>query len=199
MPEYSSFCYWRQPIPDINLDELLWSSSHGYPGIHIHVTGLRTWMHLQETHGLEPQLPFIVLWHTQLYNESDTETGLWPQKKKTQKKLANCNYPLQTSRSHLQNRKSWRIIAEKSEKALCSSHHRAGIKLGDASLFSVVSSRQDGLLCRSGDRLKPPHEALALSTRVSSVQKRKVFMNHIFGFSEQDKKWKNAQSSFKTG
>uniref|UniRef100_A0A7N6FHQ2 phosphatidate phosphatase n=2 Tax=Anabas testudineus TaxID=64144 RepID=A0A7N6FHQ2_ANATE len=23
MPEYSSFCYWRQPIPDINLDELL--------------------------------------------------------------------------------------------------------------------------------------------------------------------------------
>lgn len=23
MPEYSSFCYWRQPIPLINLDELL--------------------------------------------------------------------------------------------------------------------------------------------------------------------------------
>lgn len=23
MPEYSSFCYWRQPIPDINPDELL--------------------------------------------------------------------------------------------------------------------------------------------------------------------------------
>lgn len=23
MPEYSSFCYWRQPIPSINPDELL--------------------------------------------------------------------------------------------------------------------------------------------------------------------------------
>lgn len=23
MPEYSSFCYWRQPLPSINPDELL--------------------------------------------------------------------------------------------------------------------------------------------------------------------------------
>lgn len=86
MPEYSSFCYWRQPIPVINPDELLWSSACGYPGIHIHAIGLCTWMQLMDW------LPTPV--YKQLYNESNTVTGLWPY---TQKKFVNCNLLLKTS------------------------------------------------------------------------------------------------------
>ena len=39
MPEYSSFCYWRQPIPDISLDDLLLPP---HPSTHTHTHTLTT-------------------------------------------------------------------------------------------------------------------------------------------------------------
>lgn len=112
MPEYSSFCYWRQPIPDINPDELLWSSTYGCPSIHhTHATGLCTWMHLQVntwTGTPTSQPPYY----------SDTHTTLqwvWHSNRVmtiNTKKLVNCNYPLEMSGSELQNSKSCWIIVE---------------------------------------------------------------------------------------
>lgn len=74
MPEFSSFCYWRQPIPVVDLDELLWSSTSGST-------------HPQEPHGLRPKPPNSVPIDLLTYCTTLSRWEIW-----TGKKSENYNY-----------------------------------------------------------------------------------------------------------